>query len=137
MFLSVLSVLKNGGSCIIKRHVPIDNAQEIFLLNLFYNSFEQTIAYKPRVNQQSQEYYIIGIGYNKLNNILETLETLQKNYVEITQIDDVQEQFLLQYSYLWVSVYENLQICSSSKSILTYFFQFHTNSFNSSNTSDC
>lgn len=106
-FLSVLSVLKNGGSCIIKRHVPIDCAQEIFLLNLFYNSFEQTIAYKPRVNQQSQEYYIIGIGYNKLNNILETLETLQKNYVEITQIYDIQEQFLLQLDKMQHIILDN------------------------------
>jgi len=107
MFLSVLSVLKNGGSCIIKRYVPIDNAQEIFLLNLFYNSFEQTIAYKPRVNQQSQEYYIIGIGYNRLNNTLETLETLQKNYVEITNIDDVQEPFLLQLDKMQHIILDN------------------------------
>ena len=98
IFLSVLSILKNGGTCIIKRQIPIDNAQEIFILNLFYNSFEQTIAYKPRVNQQTQEYYIIGINYKKQD--LSILVELQKNYIEPKIIDKIPEHFLLQLDKL-------------------------------------
>ena len=107
MFLSVFSVLKNGGSCIIKRHVPIDCAQEIYLLDLFNQSFDQMITYKPRVNQQSQEYYLIGIGYKKLdNNVFKYLIDLQKNYTEPSTVN-VSEQFLLQLDKMQHMILDN------------------------------
>lgn len=99
MFLSVFSVLKISGKCIIKRNLPIADNQEIFLLYLMYSVFDKMIIYKPRVNQQSQEYYVIGIGYQGINNtILNKMKDIQKNYnntglIDIQTIPDI---FLLQ-----------------------------------------
>ena len=94
MFLSVFSVLKIGGRCIIKRNLPISDNQEIFLLYLTYCVFDQMIIYKPRVNQQSQEYYVIGTGYRGIGDqIMKQMKQIQKNYnqtglIDITTIPD-------------------------------------------------
>ena len=99
MFLSIFSVLKKTGSCIIKRTLPISDNQEIFLLYLTYTLFDQMIFYKPRVNQQSQEYYVIGIGYKGISTQqLEQMKHIQKNYKHngLININTIPDTFLSQ-----------------------------------------
>lgn len=83
-YLLIFALLKKGGNCLIKKIMPIDNQQNIILLYIFYLSFEKMYFYKPRVNQQSPEYYLIGINYTPIpNNLFETLLEFLKDYKKI------------------------------------------------------
>jgi hypothetical protein len=99
MYLAVFATLKKGGNCIIKRNVPIDNNQEIYMLYLFYQLFEKVIMYKPRLNYQSQEYYLIGFNYSPIDDKLfnQLIDFLKKyDLVGLIDLHDIDEKFLLQ-----------------------------------------
>lgn len=103
MYISVFSTLKKGGSCIIKRHVPVSDNQEITLLYIAYNSFDKLIMFKPSVNQQSQEYYLICIDFKGIDSkIMDILIKIHKNYENngLVDINNISEKFLVQlYKY--------------------------------------
>ena len=81
-------------------------------LNIPTNNFNLTLPVELTAASIGLQHYTVSLSvldgeHNKLNNILETLETLQKNYVEITQIYDVQEQFLLQLDKMQHIILDN------------------------------
>lgn len=92
-YVFILALLKKGGNSLIKRYIPINNNQEIFMIYLYYLHFEKLIFYKPLLNPQSQEYYIVGIGYrgispillDKLYGILNN--TISRGIIDISNID--------------------------------------------------
>jgi hypothetical protein len=47
MYLCIFSCTKIGGNALIKRFYPTSNNQEIYMMYIFYSSFENTIIYKP------------------------------------------------------------------------------------------
>jgi hypothetical protein len=99
MYLAVFALLKEGGNCLIKRHVPIDNNQEIYMLYLFYESFEKVVMYKPRLNYQSQEYYLIGFNYKPIDDKLfnQLIDFLKKyDLIGLIDLHEIDERFLLQ-----------------------------------------
>ena len=99
MFLSVFVALKKGGSCVIKRHLPLEENQEIGLLYISYIIFDKMMLYKPVVNQQSQEYYIICTGFRGIDtNTLNKMKDIQKNYTNtgLVDISLIPDEFLLQ-----------------------------------------
>ena len=96
-YLMVFCTTKNGGNSIIKRYVPINNNQEIYLLYLFYQSYEKTIIYKPKLNYQCQEYYLIGINYKRLNDdTLDSMIEFLKKYEKVGFTDEIPDDFLAQ-----------------------------------------
>jgi len=96
-YLMIFCTTKKGGCSIVKRYVPISNNQEIYLLYLFYQSFEQTIIYKPKLNLQSQEYYLIGLKYKQIDRlVLDSMIEFLKNYKKTGFANDIPESFLLQ-----------------------------------------
>ena len=99
MYLAVFALLKKGGNCLIKRHVPVDNNQEIYMLYLFYESFEKVVMYKSRLNYQSQEYYLIGFNYKPINDKLfnKLIDFLKKyDMTGLIDLHEIDERFLLQ-----------------------------------------
>ena len=59
----IFACCKVGGNCVLKRFIPIENTQEIYMMYLFYCVFDKVIIYKPKLNYQSSEYYLCGINY--------------------------------------------------------------------------
>ena len=111
MYLGIFSCTKKGGNAVIKRYVPISNNQELYMLYLFHMSFEKTIIYKPRVNYQSHEIYLIGLNYKGLDNdILDNMIEFIKSYKLIGFADNKQipETFLLQINKMQHMILNNL-----------------------------
>ena len=81
----------------VKKYVPIDNTQEIYMLYLFYCLFDKVIIYKPKLNYQSQEYYLCGLNYLGINNdLLDKLINFLKNYKLNGFSSDIPNNFVLQ-----------------------------------------
>jgi hypothetical protein len=98
-YLLVFLTTSEHGNALIKRYVPINNNQEIYMMYLFYVSFKKTILFKPRVNYQSQEYYLIGLDYTPIDpDILERLIRFLESYrlQGIVSIDQIPHSFLAQ-----------------------------------------
>jgi hypothetical protein len=98
-YMMVFSVLAKGGNCVVKRYINIRDNQELYFLYLFYNSFDKMYFYKPRVNYQSPEIYLIGIGYHPISDTLfDSLIEFMKNYkkVGLIELSKINEKFLLQ-----------------------------------------
>jgi hypothetical protein len=96
-YLMVFSCCKIGGNCAIKRWLPIENTQEIYMLYLFYCVFDKVIIYKPKLNYQSQEYYLCGINYLGIDKIfLDELIEYLKNYKLDGFPKNIPDSFLLQ-----------------------------------------
>jgi hypothetical protein len=99
MYLMMFGMLKNGGSCVLKRRFPINNNQELFMLYICYTLFDNIYLYKPRVNYQSNEYYLIGVGYKPIdaslyNKLLEYVKTY--DLTGLYPYENIDEKFILQ-----------------------------------------
>ena len=69
------------------------------MLYITYCLFDQMIIYKPRVNKQSQEYYLIGLNYSGIDQVLmHDLLKLHKTYNDgvIIKSSDIPQTFLFQ-----------------------------------------
>jgi len=96
-YLMIFSCCKIGGNCVIKKNLPIENTQEIYMLYLFYCIFDKVIIYKPKLNYQSQEYYLCGINYLGIDKILlDKLIEYLKNYKLDGFSKNIPDNFLLQ-----------------------------------------
>jgi hypothetical protein len=99
MYVLMLGLLKNGGTCVLKKRFPINNNQELYMLYICYLSFDRVYMYKPRQNYQSNEYYLICTGYNQIKKeLFDELLNFLKNYslkgmCDYNKMDD---KFLLQ-----------------------------------------
>ena len=77
--------------------MPVANNQELYLLYLFYSSYEKVILYKPKLNYQSQEYYLIGLNYKTIDDrILDKLIDFLKDYKLVGLSDKIPNDFLAQ-----------------------------------------
>jgi hypothetical protein len=97
--LFILNNLPKNGNFVIKVFIP-QNINFIVSLNyILYISFKELYFYKPTLNPSSSEIYIIGKGYQKLDDKkLEKLFKLKKN-IDINKsfISKLDKDFLNQY----------------------------------------
>ena len=97
-YLMIFACCKVGGNCVLKRFIPIENTQEIYMMYLFYCVFDKVIIYKPKLNYQSQEYYLCGINYLGIDNKLfeKLIDYLKKFKLDGFSIKKIPENFLVQ-----------------------------------------
>ena len=108
-YLMIFSCCKIGGNCVLKKYVPIDNTQEIYMLYLFYCLFDKVIIYKPKLNYQSQEYYLCGLNYLGINNdLLDKLINFLKNYKLNGFSSDIPNNFVLQIDKAQHALLDNM-----------------------------
>jgi hypothetical protein len=122
--MAILTLLKNGGSFVIKHFLPMSLPITISYVYLLYNCFDELYFTKPVTSRpSSREIYIVGKGYNKLSgeyiaNLLEFLDQFNpdKSLFENSDIDDA---FLRQY-YDIIDELINKQIDSINRSFYFY-----------------
>ena len=95
----ILYNLKQNGSCILNFTIPIKEKIIIDLFYLFYLSFEKVLFIKPIQNKFDNNFYMIGINYNKIitnfDDIFNLLDNEQINNVSI--IDEYSNDFKYQF----------------------------------------
>uniref|UniRef100_A0A6C0EBA8 Ribosomal RNA methyltransferase FtsJ domain-containing protein n=1 Tax=viral metagenome TaxID=1070528 RepID=A0A6C0EBA8_9ZZZZ len=64
---TILLCLKENGNCCFKTFLPIVYPLNLSIFQIFYESFEKVIYYKPTLNPSSSEIYVIGIKYKQIN----------------------------------------------------------------------
>ena len=108
IYLSIFGCTKIGGNAIIKRYFPISNNQELYMLHLWHSLFGETIAYKPRVNYQSEEFYLIGLNYKGIDQtLLNDLLNFLTNYKQVGFSKDIPDSFLLQANQMQHKLLDN------------------------------
>jgi len=108
-YLMIFSCCKKGGNAIIKRIFPIENTQELNMLYLFYLLFESVIAYKPKLNYHSQEYYLVGLNYKGIDEkLLNKLIDFINDYKLIGFMSDIPSSFTLQIDKMQNELIENM-----------------------------
>jgi hypothetical protein len=108
-YLMIFSCCKKGGNAIIKRIFPIENTQELNMLYLFYLLFESVIAYKPKLNYHSQEYYLVGLNYKGIDEkLLNKLIDFINDYKLVGFMSDIPSSFTLQIDKMQNELIENM-----------------------------
>ncbi len=108
IYLTVFGCTKIGGNAIIKRYFPISNNQELYMLYTWNNLFGETLVYKPRVNYQSEEYYLVGLNYKGIDaSLLDCFMNFLKNYKLIGFSNDIPDSFLLQANKIQHKLLDN------------------------------
>jgi 23S rRNA U2552 (ribose-2'-O)-methylase RlmE/FtsJ len=59
-YLSVTNTLKIGGSCFFKIFLPASHINVLVILQMMHEHFEDVIYFKPYLNAESPEFYVIG-----------------------------------------------------------------------------
>lgn len=115
-FVMILSILRPGGRFVAKFFFPIYYQLQIDLLFLLYNSSDELIFYKPRLNVFSKEFYVIGI------NLHEIKESVMEKLLSIYQ----SEPFDIS-SRLWQHIddsFMNQLAVINNKMVQDYVFNF-------------
>jgi 23S rRNA U2552 (ribose-2'-O)-methylase RlmE/FtsJ len=116
--IMVLACSSKGGSCIIKhftpyikRHTETYNAAGFFIgfIYLYYLAFDNVKLFKPySSNPDSGEFYIIGQGFNGVNDdelqkLYKILENFEYNNA-IIEKQDIPEKFIYQITNFLVKL---------------------------------
>jgi 23S rRNA U2552 (ribose-2'-O)-methylase RlmE/FtsJ len=68
----IMYILPINADFVAKMIFPLYRPIEIHLMYTLYNSFEELIFYKPKINIFSKEFYVIGRGYNGVDSKIMT-----------------------------------------------------------------
>jgi hypothetical protein len=95
-FLNIFCCTKNGGNAVLIRILPITSMEEISLLYIWFISFKKSYFYKPSTHDIKKEYYLVGIGYNKIDDkILDKMMVNLKNHDSLgINMDEISDEFL-------------------------------------------
>jgi len=113
MYLLTLGLLNKNGNCVIKRTFPITNNQELTMLYIYYLHFKEIHFYKPKMNNQSNEYYLIGMNYTPIsdklyNKLLNFLKEYELN--GLLDINNFDHQFLLKIDEIQNGLLDHLNM---------------------------
>ena len=107
--LTILNGLHIGKSFVAKMFMPMFEPIQISILYLLYNSFDKLYFYKGLVNTFSSEFYVIGKGFNGINdNILKKLFQIMENFDKSIDIYDAKyhKYFINQLSYIFKILFD-------------------------------
>lgn len=116
--LVILFCLPIGKSFILKTFLPQIQAANISLNNILYNLFEKLHFYKPVQNKESGEFYIIGLNYKGITDILkQKLINFHKNYKYDEYIIPIDKLFLFLYEKYITKLIDNCSYAIEKKTI--------------------
>jgi hypothetical protein len=130
--LFILYNLKNGGSCVFKQILNIENKIINDMIYLLFYSFEHVYFYKPTQNSFSGEFYIVCKNYNniitdKQFDILFSLLTKSENQnltdlKKISIIEKYSDEFIYQYGDALNKIITNFNLTIDKQLFYTDFW---------------
>ena len=105
----ILYNLPEGGSCVAKMKIPIIYSIQVELYYRYYKNFKHLYFFKGHQNPSSKEFYLVGIGYKRLQNYeLDELIKMFENYEENTNKErKYPESFLSQLEKIYSVLKDN------------------------------
>lgn len=124
---TILYTLPKGGNCVIKVFLPFTKGFLLSYLYIYYMVFSEITIFKPSVNPESQEVYLVCNNYNKLSkkDIIK-LRTITTNF---NWESDNYKQFInlnkkLEYIFQYEKILKNFMYkhTDNAKNILFFYY---------------